>query len=383
MTIPDFSLVLLIGVSGSGKSTFGATHFKPSEILSSDAFRLTVSDDENDQAATQDAFAALHYVADVRLRNRKLVVIDATTVQAASRKPLLDLAKRHDCLAVAIVLDVPEGICQARNRDRPDRQFGPHVIGSQARQLRQSLRGLKREGFRHTFFLREAEIGAAQVDRTPLWTDRRAELGPFDLIGDVHGCFDELTELLTRLGYGQEPECSEWRHPEGRRAVYLGDLVNRGPKVVETVRLVHSMVEAGSALCVPGNHDVKLVRAMKGSNVTVTHGLAESLDQIARLPDDEREAFKEMATGFLERIVSHLWLDEGRLCAAHAGMKAEYIGRASGRVREFAHAQEVLKMLADHGMISGKTVDRRHHTGSQRGDASIVRKNTGQNYHSS
>ena len=129
-------MVVLIGVSGSGKSTFARSHFLPSECLSSDAFRAMVSDEENDQAATSDAFEALHYLAEIRLRRRRIVVIDATNVQEAARMPLVELARRSDVLAVAIVLNVSERTCRDRNQDRPDRQFGPHVVSNQSRQLR-------------------------------------------------------------------------------------------------------------------------------------------------------------------------------------------------------------------------------------------------------
>ncbi len=336
LSIPDFAVVVLIGVSGSGKSTFAARHFRPSEILSSDAFRAMVSDDENDQSATNDAFDALHYLAAIRLRRRKLVVVDATNVQAEARKPLLQLADRHDCLAVALVLDVPERVCQARNKDRADRQFGPHVVINQSRQLRQSLRNLKREGFRYVFVLNEAQIASARIERVPLWTDRRGECGPFDIIGDVHGCGDELTELLMLLGYAPDTQTGVWTHPAGRRAVFLGDLVDRGPKVVATVRLVMDMVKAGTALCIPGNHDNKLKRVLEGRPVTVSHGLGDSLAQIEALPTAERNAFKAAYIPFVDGLVSHFWLDGGRLCVAHAGMKEAYIGRASGRVRDFA-----------------------------------------------
>ena len=385
LEIPDLCVVVLIGVSGSGKSTFAGKHFLGSEILSSDAFRAMVSDDENDQSATNDAFDALHHLAEIRLRRRRLVVVDATNVQEAARKPLIELASRQDVHAVAIVLDVPESACRARNASRSDRQFGPHVIHNQSRQLRDSLRAgragraaqLKREGFRYVFLLNEAEIETTQIARTPLWTDRRSERGPFDIIGDIHGCYDELTELLTKLGYtpasatpapDQETEQesrpegrlaegnraaiwdrqsyldgyvlhsapSAWRHPEGRRAVFVGDLVDRGPKVVETVRLVQGMLAAGSALCVPGNHDIKLMRALKGNQVTVSYGLAESLAQIESLPEAERDHFKQEYIAFADALVSHAWLDDGKLCVAHAGMKEAYIGRASGRVRDFA-----------------------------------------------
>ena len=149
--IPEQSLVVLIGASGSGKSTFAKKHFKPTEILSSDFCRGLVSDDENDQAATKDAFEVLHYIAAKRLAAGKLTVIDATNVQHEARKPLLELARKYHYLSVAIVLNIPAKLCQERNETRPDRNFQPHVVRNQTSQLRRSLRSLKREGFRNFF----------------------------------------------------------------------------------------------------------------------------------------------------------------------------------------------------------------------------------------
>ena len=152
-----------------------------------------VSDDENDQAVTKDAFEVLRFIAGKRLALGRLTVIDATNVQPEARKPLVELARQYHCLPVAIVLDLPERVCQERNRDRPDRDFGPHVVRNQTSQLRRSLRGLRKEGFRHVFVLETPEeVEAAAVERVPLWNDRRDEHGPFDIIGDVHGCCDEL-----------------------------------------------------------------------------------------------------------------------------------------------------------------------------------------------
>ncbi len=334
--IPDFSLVVLLGASGSGKSTFAAKHFLPTEVLSSDHFRALVSDDEASQDATGDAFDALQYLAAIRLRRRRLVVIDATNVQEGARKPLLELAQRFHAVPVAIALDVPERVCHDRNRGRTNRDFGKHVVERHARELRRSLRNLRREGFRHVYHLGgEEQIANLTITRAPLWTDKRDVTGPFDLIGDVHGCYDELSELLTRLEYAPDA-ANVWRHPAGRRLLFLGDLVDRGPKIVETATLVMDAVEAGAALCVPGNHDNKLMRALQGRSVQITHGLGDSLAQIEALPEPEREAFRARFVAFVDGLVSHLWLDGGRLVAAHAGMKEEMQGRASGRVRDFA-----------------------------------------------
>ena len=267
LKIPKLSLVVLIGASGSGKSTFAQKHFLPTEVITSDECRALVSDDENDQVATNDAFDVLHFIAAKRLARGRLTVIDATNVQPECGKPLVELARRYHCLPVAIVLDLPL-LRHERNRGRDDRQFGPHVVAQQRSQLRRSLRGLKREGFRHIFILESVEeIEAAAVERVPLWNDRTDEHGPFDIIGDVHGCCDELEELLAELGYRPTPSAVAnplwshivYQHPNGRKAIFVGDLVDRGPHVLEAVRIVRNMVEAGSALCVPGNHDMKLM----------------------------------------------------------------------------------------------------------------------------
>jgi protein phosphatase len=340
ITIPELSLVALVGPSGSGKSTFAHKHFAPFEVLSSDYCRGLVSNDENDQSATNDAFDVLHYIAARRLDRGHLTVVDATNVQREARKPLVDLARAHHVLPVAIVFNLPEKTCRERNQGRPDRSFGSHVIRQQAGALRRSLRHLKREGFRHVFVLNTPEeVDAAEVTLQPLWNNLKHLHGPFDIIGDVHGCSEELVSLLRKLGYevsenGGGTETPGWTvdPPEGRTAVFLGDLVDRGPDTPGVLRLVMSMVAAGTALCVPGNHDVKLVKALRGRNVQIKHGLGQSLEQL----EQESETFRSKAAAFLDRLVSHYVLDEGRLVVAHAGMKEKLQGRGSGKVRDFA-----------------------------------------------
>ncbi len=340
LTIPELAIVALVGPSGSGKSSFARKHFRGTEILSSDFCRALVSDDENSQAATNDAFEVLHFIASKRLTAGKLVVIDATNVQPEARKPIIALGREYHCLPVAIVFDLPEKLCQDRNRTRPDRDFGPHVIRQQSQQLRRSLRGLEREGFRRVHVLRSPEeVDAAEIVREPLWNNLKHEHGPFDIIGDVHGCFDELVDLLTKLGYsievhanGDTPSSYSVKPPEGRKAIFLGDLVDRGPKIPDVLRLAMGMVEEGTALCVPGNHDIKLMRKLRGKDVQITHGLAESLEQLNPEPPEFRATVLE----FIDELISHYVLDDGKLVVAHAGMKEEMQGRGSGKVRDFA-----------------------------------------------
>ncbi len=331
--LPDPSLVVLVGASGSGKSSFAARHFASTEVISSDFCRGLVADDENDQAATRDAFAVLNFIAAKRLAQPRLTVVDATNVQRSARKPLLELARDHDLFAVAIVLDLPEPVCLERNRTRPDRDFGPHVVRQQRAQMKGAGKKLRREGFHRVWVLDSVEeVEAAELRRTPLWTDRRADSGPFDVIGDVHGCHAELVELLGRLGYAVGEDGLTATPPAGRRAVFVGDYCDRGPDTPAVLKLAISMAAAGDAICLPGNHDVKLSRALKGRDVKIAHGLDASLAQLGA----ESQEFRDEAADFLQKLVSHVVLDEGRLVVAHAGMKEAYQGRSSARVRDFA-----------------------------------------------
>ncbi|MGI5438279.1 polynucleotide kinase-phosphatase [Streptomyces shenzhenensis] len=328
LPVTDLSLVVLVGASGSGKSTFARRHFKPTEVISSDFCRGLVSDDENDQGATRDAFDVLHYIAGKRLAAGRRTVVDATSVQQDSRRQLIELAREHDVLPIAIVLDVPVEVCAERNAARADRAGMPRrVIHRHTRELRRSVRHLEREGFRKVHILR----GVDEVEAASVVTERRLNdlthlTGPFDIIGDVHGCSAELDALLGKLGY------TDGVHPDGRTAVFVGDLVDRGPDSPGVLRRVMAMTAAGSALCVPGNHENKYGRYLKGRRVQLTHGLAETVEQM----DQESEEFRQRVREFIDGLVSHYVLDGGRLVVCHAGLPEKYHGRTSGRVRSHA-----------------------------------------------
>ncbi|HET6612535.1 MAG TPA: polynucleotide kinase-phosphatase [Kofleriaceae bacterium] len=335
ISIPEVCLVVLVGPSGSGKSSFARKHFLRTEVISSDYCRGLISDDENDQGATAEAFDLLHTIAGKRLANQKLTVVDATNVKPEDRKPLVALARRHHCLPVAVVLSLHPKLCHERNQSRGDRNFGPHVVRQQAQQMRRSMRGLKREGFRNiTILTSPEEIDTVSFERRPLWNNRRDDHGPFDIIGDVHGCFEELYALLEKLGYtlsgGHEHPIAT--PPAGRKAVFVGDLVDRGPNAPAVLRLAMNMVAAGAALCVPGNHEKKLLRKLRGRDVRLTHGLAETIAQLENEPPE----FRDQVATFIDGLVSHYVLDDGKLVVAHAGLREDLQGRASAQVREFA-----------------------------------------------
>jgi len=163
--------------------------------------------------------------------------------------------------------------------------------------------------------------------------DRRDLSGPFDLVGDVHGCFDELALLLERLGYEVDADEAAPRAtpPAGRRLVFLGDLADRGPKCPAVLRLAMAMVAAGTALCVLGNHDEKLLRKLRGRDVDTAWGLAETLAQL----EGSGATFLAELEAFLANLVPHHLLDGGALVVAHAGLREECHGQDGPRARAF------------------------------------------------
>lgn len=354
--LPELSLVLLVGVSCSGKSTFARKHFKATEVLGSDAFRGWVADDPNSMDATADAFAALRYVAGKRLARGLMTVVDATNLRAEDREPLLELAREHHVLPVAIVLEVTRALAAERNAARTDRVLGDHAMRQQHTAFKRDLRKLRAQGCRQVWHLKSPdEAASAVIERTRLWNDRKDDHGPFDVIGDVHGCYEELIGLLGRLGWtcGPEGEAEGDRslapptgHAPPRKLVFLGDLVDRGPNSPAVLRLVMRAVREGVALCVPGNHERRLVRKLTGRDVRLTHGLAETIEQFAAQPPQ----FAEEARAFMDGLVSHYVLDGGRLVVAHAGLKEELQGRASPAVREFCYYGETTGETDEYGL---------------------------------
>lgn len=356
--IPKLSLIVLMGTSGSGKSTFAEKHFSSTQVLSSDYCRALVSDDENNMNVTEDAFDMLFYIAAKRLAAGKLVVIDATNIEKKARQPLVELARKYHVIPVAIILDIPEKICHQRNAMRPDKQLEKHVIRQQRSLLRRSIKALRWEGFRHIYRLRsEAEIDSVRIKQRPMWNDKTDEHGPFDIIGDVHGCYEELIELVEKLGYEQEPHSQKtlfdapiFSHPEDRKLIFLGDIIDRGPHNIKSLQLVANMVDAGKAYCMPGNHEMKFLKKLKGKDVHIVHGLAKTLKEVENLAEEKRDAFIQKSIDFISGLYSHFVFDDGHLVVSHAGIKEEMQGRGSGKIRQFCFYGETTGETDEFGL---------------------------------
>ncbi|MCC6538873.1 MAG: metallophosphoesterase [Bryobacterales bacterium] len=299
LEIPELALVALIGAPDSGEAAFARRHFAATEILPPDG-----------PSSPPSALDTLFYLLDKRLAHGRLTAVDATHFRVEDRRKLIEHARRYYCQAEAIVIH---------------------------RQAAEWKSGLERDGFAVVHLLDGAED--VEVRRTRLCNNTKHESGPFDLIGDLHGCAGELRALLAKLGWERrdlDTDAAPWgrecyRHPAGRRAVFLGDLVDRGPAILDTLRIVRNMATAGTAFCVTGNHDDKLARWLKGRGVQVKHGLEQSVAELAPLDDEGRRAVRD----FLDGLISHYVFDGGRLVAAHAGLREEMHGREARPVRAF------------------------------------------------
>ncbi len=369
LVIPDFSLVVLVGAFGSGKSAFARAHFDPTEVVSAAAARAAVSGDAEDGAASADAAEVMAAIVERRLKRRLIAVVDAVNGRTEDRARLITLARRHHAAAVAIVLDPGDAVCRERAAGRTMRAPGGLDVGEQLARIRREAATLDKEGFRVVH--RVAAPADVTITRQPVPMDRRGQRGPFDIIGDVHGCASELMTLLERLGYAVDlsgagaERRARVRPPAGRRAVFVGDLVDRGPNSPDVLRIVMDMAAAGQAIAVPGNHDVKFLRWLDGRNIKMTHGIDRTIAQFGAEPD--AMALKDRVKAFLDRLVSHVWLEDGRLAVAHAGIRENMIGRMSGAVREFCL----------YGETSGETDEfglpvRYNWAAEYRGETSIV-----------
>ncbi len=304
LNIPTPSLVVLVSPDGAAPGF--CRHFPSASVVSLEECRDALPDlraRRREEAASRLA----HERVEARLRRRRLAVLDARGLASDHRRAARAIADRHHLPAIAVAIDAPAAV----------------------------RRALGREGYSEVHHLRTRhDLHPSGVALVPLPCDRRKEHGPFDVIGDVHGCASELLSLLRRLGYRRRR--GRWGHPAGRRALFLGDLVDRGPRVIEAAMIAIDMTSDGAALAVPGNHDVELAALLRGASVVPGPGTVLSLAQIAAAPAGLRRRFRRRFTEYVDRLPSHLLLDGGRLAVAHAGLLAEHVGRDSETVRRFA-----------------------------------------------
>ena len=342
LSIPSDALVIPVGPSGSGKSTFAAKHFLPSEIVSSDDFRERISDDATNPKVSGDAFEMFHLLIEKRLTLGRLTVADATNLKPEARKKLRDIASRHGRATVVLLFDRPLDTMKMNNHART-RVVPEHVIDRQWADHNTAIYALGGEGH-HAIYIIQKSAKDYVVSREG--ANVATVPSGLDVIGDIHGCPTELFSLLYKLGYwinaSHEPgyHYSIW-HPEGRQVVLVGDVTDRGPDSVSALRIAQSLVASGHDWMM-GNHDNKLLRALKGNNVRRGHGLQDTIDQIARFSTPTE------VQGFIETLSKLPYYKvfkvpgQPDLVVSHAGIPQPMVGRTDGAMKSHALYGEVL-----------------------------------------
>ena len=305
--IPEFALVMIIGQDEVSTKSFAKKYFKQEEMVNKED---------------------LESKAEERLEARKLTVILLEDQKEQAYEIFIQLAKRHHCKPAAFIL-----------------QTSPEE--EEARRIEALTATLQKKGFKQIERVDcEQDDQHMTIRRIKLANNKREDHGPFDIIGDIHGCYKELYTLLEKLGYKVDEKAYKIEGMESRKVVFAGDLVDRGPEIVKVLKLVMGMVKEGRAYCVLGNHDGKLQRKLKGSKVQVVHGLEKTMEELEKEP----EAFRQEVKDFLDTLVSHYVLDEGRLVVAHAGLKERLQGRESKTIRDLAMFGETTGRVDQFGL---------------------------------
>jgi predicted kinase len=331
LSLPRTTLLVLCGVPGCGKSSFARCYFKDTMVVSSDHCRTLVSDFETNMASSREAFKLFRYTIERRLALGRFTVADSTAVTRRARKDLLRIGKKYGFHVALLIFNIPVDVCLERNARRDRRVVGP-VIKRMGKMLLKTMKVVHDEGFDSVKIITEGELQDPAFD-VSIRNHEVTIPGPYDIIGDIHGCYEELLMLLQKLGYRKQFDY--YHHPAGRKAVFIGDLTDRGPQSLKSFRLVKNMVDSGNALYVPGNHCRKLNRYLEGRKIKISHGLERTVEEIKALPEDERAEFKESFQQLYRDAPPYLILDQGRLVVAHGGIKEDMIGKVTERVKSF------------------------------------------------
>jgi len=343
-------IVVMVGASGSGKSTWSEARWPATSVLSSDALRALLVDNEDAQWANAQVFQVLDVAARARLELGRRVIVDATNAKKEDRAQWRELAREFDVPCAAVWFDIGQEVCEARQQQR-ERKVSARVISRQLSDLSNVREQLEAESWDMLWRVSEEHapgehevLKAYQEPAVRVAGTKGVRLGAkrCDIVGDVHGCFDELMALLEKLGW--QPDGDLHAHPEDRLLLFVGDLVDRGPASVPVLAYVDAMIEAGRAFLVRGNHDDKLRRYLLGNKVKVDEHLQTTVDELEALEQDERQRITERAIAMID--ASPYWAlvgsteehradMEAALVIAHAAFKPSLMQSKEDKVRWF------------------------------------------------
>lgn len=315
ITIPEYCLIVILGDFDSQEKDYF------NDLPNANHLEL------NDGDFLENSFLeSTHLKLEQLLKHSKISVLSVPFINNSIRQELQKLAKQAHLKTVMVVFEVG--------------------LSEHFAKLKQQL---PNEGYESIHYLeRENSHYNLDFEVVTFNCNRKEEVGPFDIIGDVHGCYGELCDLLQKLGYLVSNQNNEIiiKNPHQRKLIFLGDLVDRGPDTPSVLKLVMKACDDNIALCVLGNHDAKLLKALQGKKVTISHGLGKSLDQLA----NHSQTFINQVCNFIANLPSHYVLDGGKLVVAHAGLREDLHGRESGQVLSFAMYGQTSGKILENGL---------------------------------
>lgn len=359
----DGAIVLLIGPSNSGKTTLlqslvASGQLLESEIISSDYFRQLVADvdyidfsavaKENEdivyeayQRISEQAFNALHTIVEARATLNKVSFIDATNLRSFERAKYFEIAKRHHVPVQALILTTPKDQLLARDSLRENPRGHKRVL-QQLNTFKYELKTIKKEPFANIITVQDEEV---EIIRKPNELTLEIENG-FDIIGDIHGCYDEMLMLVKELGYEQQNDV--YVHPAGRRLISVGDIMSRGPKSIETMQFWLKQIDAGLSYMTDSNHGWKIARWLGGQTLALNHGdelVEQEFAEYTKVHGIEAaEELKGRLASMLLKAPSHYILTKDTITKAvvtHAGIKDHYIGKQSKGISDFCRYGDI------------------------------------------
>lgn len=348
-SVPIDALLVLVGPAGSGKTSFAEKHFDPTQTVSSDQCRAFVSDDPTRLEVSREAFDVMMNIMRHRLRLGKTTVADSTALNPQIRRQFIKLAKKHRRPVIAVLFDVSRDRCLENNESR-DREVPEKAIYNHHERFQeQKERIQEEESFDEVFVVDEETVDDVIVRMRNVNVQQDYD-GALDIIGDVHGCLDELTSLLEKLGYERTED--GYAHPEKRKAVFLGDIANRGPNSLGTLALVMDMVSGGNAFYTPGNHCNILYQYFldqyEKSDLS-TEGVETTIEELEDLSEEERAEFRERFKNLYEMSPPYLVFHDGELVVTHAGIRERDIGKVNEEIAQFCLRGDTLEETTDQG----------------------------------
>ncbi|WP_339168808.1 polynucleotide kinase-phosphatase [Paenibacillus sp. FSL R5-0341] len=364
--LPHAGIIVLVGPSNSGKSTLldrlvAESVIRRTEAVSSDQFRMLVGDDEyvdwkqrprseadviyaEYQQVSAKAFEAMEAMLATRCRLNKLTWVDATHLYPEDRERLIQVARKAHVPVIAVVLDIPEKELLERDAQR-EYPRGRQRVKQQVQQFKRTLRSIREDGFDASYVLKQPDEITFVRTSNPLVTDMGTGI---DIIGDIHGCYDEMMELIVRLGYVDEDGSGLYRHPEGRKLVSVGDVTSRGPESLQCLLFWQRHCAAELAYMIDSNHGWKIARYLDGRDVTLSHGDERVEMELLQLEQEQgQETAKrvraELKT-FLLDAPSHLVFSRNgvrQVVVAHAGIRDHFIGKQSKRIQDYCRYGDV------------------------------------------